>query len=169
MDLTPQAHGAIMSPSPKTERAKWSNEQSEMIQLIMHEHNMLRDKIRKISSVLAEPIPNKGAIEELLREFLHALIFHFSNEEVEDGLFADVSAHAPRLAGKAAALGAEHRVLLREVDELCRFASAGCPSMPWWRELNLRCHEVTKRLMRHEHDENTLLQEAHQTDIGAYD
>jgi hypothetical protein len=135
----------------------------------MHEHNLLREKIARIHSVLAGPIPDKDAIEELLREFVHALIFHFSNEEVEEGLFAQVSAQAPRLAGKAAELGAEHRLLLSEVDELCRFASAGGPSMPWWRELRSRCHELTKRLMRHEHDENSLLQEAHQTDIGAYD
>jgi hypothetical protein len=169
MDSTPQPHGAIMSPSPQASRANRSTEQSEMIERVMHEHNMLREKIGKIHCVLAEPTPDKPAIEDLLREFLHAIMFHFSNEEVEEGLFAQVSAHAPRLAGKAAALAVEHRQLLRDVDELCRFATAGSPSMPWWRELNSRCHDVTKRLMRHEHDENMLLQEAHQTDIGAYD
>lgn len=157
-----------MSPSPTTHGKQWTSEQSEMIQRVMHEHNMLREKIGKIHSVLAEPTPDKPAIEDLLREFLHAIMFHFSNEEVEEGLFAQASVIAPRLAGKAAALGVEHRQLLREVDELCRFASAGAPSIPWWRELNTRCHEVTKRLMWHEHDENALLQEAHHTDIGAY-
>jgi hypothetical protein len=98
-----------------------------------------------------------------------ALIFHFTNEELDEGFFAEISAHAPRLAGKAGKLCVEHEVLLREVDELCRFAVAGSPSMPWWRELNSRCHELTKRLMRHEHEENELLHEAHQTDIGVFD
>lgn len=59
--------------------------------------------------------------------------------------------------------------MLHEVKELSRFASAGSPSMPWWRELSSRCHEFNKRLMRHESDENKLLQEAHHADIGMCD
>jgi hypothetical protein len=59
--------------------------------------------------------------------------------------------------------------MLRDADELCRFAAAGSPSMPWWRELSLRCHEFSKRLMQHEHEENRLLQEARQSDIGVCD
>jgi hypothetical protein len=73
------------------------------------------------------------------------------------------------LAGQAGKLCIEHKQMLRDADELCRFAAAGSPSMPWWRELRTRCHEFSKRLMHHEHEENKLLQEAHQTDIGAYD
>ena len=169
VSTSPEPKGAIMSPSTIAKAAKWTNEQSEMIQQVMHEHNALREKVKQIHSVLAGPVPEKNEIEALLREFMTALIFHFSNEEVEEGLFPEVSAHSPRLAGKVAKLGAEHRRLLSEVDELCCFASAGSPSMTWWRELSSRCHELTKRLMRHEHDENRLLQEAHQTDIGAYD
>ena len=45
---------------------------------------------------------------------------------------------APRLADKAGTLCVEHRELLREANELCRFAEAGSPSVQWWRELNSR-------------------------------
>jgi iron-sulfur cluster repair protein YtfE (RIC family) len=141
----------------------------KVIDKVLHEHDALRHKIRRIHSVLAEPEPAPDEIETLLREFLSALIVHFDHEEENEGLFAEVAAHAPRLAGQAGKLSSEHRQLLHEVDELCRFASAGSPSMPWWRELRCRCHELTKRLMRHEHEENKLLQDAHQLDIGAYD
>jgi iron-sulfur cluster repair protein YtfE (RIC family) len=142
--------------------------QSEAIQRIMQEHDALRDKVRRIHSVLAEPEPAQGEIEFLLREFLIALFVHFDYEE-DEGFFDQVASHAPRLAGKAGELCIEHEQMLLEADELCRFAASGSPSMPWWRELRLRCHEFSKRLMQHEHEENKLLQEARQSDIGVCD
>jgi iron-sulfur cluster repair protein YtfE (RIC family) len=142
--------------------------QSEVIDRVLQEHNALRDKVHRIHTVLASPEPAQDGVEALLREFLNALLVHFSNEENE-GFFDEVAAHSPRLAGQAGRLCVEHKQILREADELCRFAAAGSPSMPWWRELSSRCHEISKRLMHHEHEENKLLQEAHQTDIGTND
>lgn len=139
----------------------------KVIELVMQEHNSLREKLGQIHSVLSQPEPAQNEIELLLREFLHTLLVHFSNEEDAEGFFHEVTARAPQLTDQAGELCIEHKQLLHEADELCRFAAAGSPSMPWWRELNSRCHDFTKRLMRHEHDENKLLQEAHQID-GTY-
>lgn len=140
----------------------------ETIERLMHEHDELQDKIRRIHGVLSGPEPGQREIEELLREFITALLVHFSNEE-DDGFFAEVSARAPQLADAAAKLCVEHRELLKEVNELCRFATAGSPSMLWWRELECRCHEFNKRLMNHESQENKLLHEAHKNDVGVDD
>ena len=145
-----------------------TNTQSEAIEKIMQEHDALRDKVRRIHTVLASPEPAQDEIDALLREFLNALIAHFSSEE-DDGFFEEITAYAPRLASQAGKLCIEHKELLHEVDELCRFVAAGSPSITWWRELNSQCHEFSKRLMHHECEENRLLQEAHQSDIGAYD
>jgi hemerythrin len=142
--------------------------QSEIVERIMEEHDALRDKVARIHSVLADPAPNKNEIDELLREFLRALIVHFANEE-EEGFFDEVAAKAPYLAGSAAKLCVEHRQMLQDAKELCRFAAAGSPSMPWWRELNTRCYAFSARFMNHECQENKLLHEAHKVDIGAYD
>jgi iron-sulfur cluster repair protein YtfE (RIC family) len=142
--------------------------QSEAIERIMQEHEALRNKVHKIHSVLAKPEPTRNEIEALLSEFQNALRVHFSEEETE-GFFDEVTAQAPRLTTEAGKLCIEHRQLLREAEELCRFAAAGSPSMPWWRELRSRCHEFSKRLMHHESEENGLLQEAHQSDIGTND
>lgn len=142
--------------------------QSEAIERILQEHDALRDKAGRIHSVLAKPEPAQGEIETLLREFLNALIVHFDYEE-DDGFFDEIAFHAPRLAGLAGKLCNEHREMLRDAAKLCRFAAAGSPSMPWWRELSLRCREFSKRLMRHEHEEHKLLQEARQSDIGVCD
>jgi hypothetical protein len=158
-----------MSAKSENGATKSTVSRSAAVEQVLHEHDALREKIKHLHSVLAGPAPNQEEVESLLRDFMLALIIHFTNEELDEGFFAEISAHAPRLAGKAGELCVEHETLLRDVDELCRFAAAGSPSMPWWRELNTRCHELTKRLMRHEHEENRLLQEAHQTDIGTYD
>jgi hypothetical protein len=142
--------------------------ESETIERIIQEHDALRDKVRRIHTLLTEPEPAQGEVEILLREFLNALIIHFDFEE-DEGFFTEVASHAPRLAGQAGKLCIEHREMLRDATELCRFAAAGSPSMPWWRELQTRCHEFSKRLMQHEHEENKLLQEARQSDVGVCD
>jgi hypothetical protein len=140
----------------------------DVIARVRREHDALRDKVHQIHTVLALPKPTRDEIETLLRDFLNALIVHFWSEE-DEGFFREVTAQAPHLTGQADRLCDEHRQLLREVDELCRFAAAGSPSIAWWRELSSRCHEVSRRLMRHEREENKLLQQAHQEDIGTFD
>jgi iron-sulfur cluster repair protein YtfE (RIC family) len=142
--------------------------QSAAVEHVMHEHDALRDKVRRIHSVLAEPTPAQAEIDMLLREFSDMLIVHFANEE-DQGFFTEVTSRAPRLSRQADRLCVEHRDMLHDAEELCRFATAGSPSMPWWRELSERCHEFNKRLMHHESEENKLLQEANQAEIGACD
>jgi hypothetical protein len=141
---------------------------SEYVERILQEHDALRGKLHLIHSVFDAPEPDQSEIEKLLREFFTALSVHFMHEEVE-GFFEEVTCCAPRLAGRASKLCIEHREMLRDADELCRFAAAGSPSISWWRELSSRCHEFSKRLMQHEHEENRLLQEARQSDIGTCD
>ena len=129
----------------------------------MHEHDVLRDKLKRIHAVFAEP-PAQDEIEALLRDFLTTLVVHFSNEENE-GFFSEVTACAPLLKERADNLCVEHRQMLHDANELCRFAAAGSPSIVWWRELSSRCHDFSRRLMQHEVDENKLLHESHLADI----
>ncbi len=144
--------------------------QSEVVEHVMHEHDLLQEKVRQIHSALAAADPAPAEIETLLREFLSALIVHFSTEEEKsEGFFTEICGHAPRLSGQADQLCVEHQQLLHQANELCQFAASGSPSLTWWRELKTRCHEFSKRLMNHEREENKLLQEAYQADIGAYD
>jgi hypothetical protein len=145
-----------------------SKTESEIVERIMQEHDALRDKVQRIRNVLADPAPNQVEIDVLLREFLQALVVHFGHEE-DEGFFAEVTARAPYLAASAAKLCVEHREMLHEAEELCRFAGAGSPSMPWWRELRTRCHVFSARFLNHECQENKLLHESHKSDLGAYD
>jgi hypothetical protein len=138
----------------------------DVTERIKQEHDALRDKLRQIHAALAVRELDAEEIRELLREFQSALGIHFSNEEESEGFFESVTAHAPRLSRKAGELCIEHRDLLQKAAELCRFAAAGSPSLTWWRELNSRCHEFSRQLMRHESEESLLLQQAYQDDLG---
>ena len=138
--------------------------ETEIVEQIMHEHDALRDKVKRIHAILAEPGPAQDEIELLLREFLTTLVVHFSNEENE-GFFSEVTACAPLLKERAGKLCVEHRQMLQDANELCRFAAAGSPSIPWWRELSSRCHAFSKRLMQHEVEESKLLHESHLADM----
>lgn len=140
-----------------------TNLETEIVEQILHEHDVLRDKLKHIHAVLAEP-PVQNEIEALLREFLTTLVVHFSNEE-DEGFFREVTACAPFLKDRAAKLCVEHRQMLHDANELCRFAAAGSPSIPWWRELKSRCQEFSRRVMQHELDESKLLHESHLADI----
>ena len=130
------------------------------------EHDVLREKLRQIRSVLAVRDVEGKEISDLLHEFQCALAVHFSNEEESEGFFESVTAHSPRLAHQAGRLCIEHDLLMSRAAELCRFAAAGSPSLAWWRELSSRCHEFGQQLMRHESEESQLLQQAYQEDLG---
>jgi hypothetical protein len=143
-----------------------AKDRPEVLNKVLQEHAALREKLGHIHSVLAEPEPEGEEIERLLREFLSMLIVHFSCEE-EEGFFDEVVSRASYLADEAGKLRVEHKDLLHEVTALSQFASAGSPSMQWWRELNSRCHLLSKKLMQHEADESRLIQRAFQHEVEA--
>lgn len=131
----------------------------------MREHDALRDKLRRIHGTIDNAKPSAEVVEGLLRDFQSMLEVYFVHEET-DGFFQEITDKAPRLVDRARMLCEEHRRMLSDAAELCRFAAAGSPSVPWWLELQSRCHAFSKRLMQHESEECALLQEAHQRDLG---
>ena len=143
---------------------EYPTSQSETVEHIMSEHEHLREKAQRIHTVLAQPEPSAAEIQTVLDEFRTALVVHFSNEE-DDGFFQEIKAHSPQLADRASKLCLEHRELMHDANELCRYAAAGAPSMPWWRELSSRCQAFSKRLIRHELEESKLLVDSHQGDL----
>ncbi len=135
---------------------------------IKHEHDALRDKLRRIHNVIESTKPSAKEVEDLLRDYYRLLEFRFLAEET-DAFFHEISEKALHLLAEAKRLCEGHRQLLSDAAELCRFANAGSPSVPWWRELRTRCHEFTQRLRLHEEKEKELLQEARQTYLAGGD
>jgi hemerythrin len=140
----------------------------EVFAAMHREHETLREKLSRIHDVFTGSDPSRNEIRKLLEEFEEALVVHFSHEE-EDGFFDEVVGYSPASAREADRLCVEHEELRKEAKELYRFATSGSPSMPWWRELAVRCHNFSRKLMLHENAENRLLQTAHQQELGVAD
>jgi len=140
----------------------------EVFEKIQAEHEALRANIAHIHHLLAAHNTPGDELANQLHHLHTALVEHFWHEE-HKGFFDEVTAQAPRLIPQAHKLCAEHQEMLHIASELARFASAGAGSETWWRELNSRFHAFSKQLMHHEGEENALLQQAYQDDIGAHD
>jgi iron-sulfur cluster repair protein YtfE (RIC family) len=140
----------------------------EVLENIQREHEALRESIAHIHQLLAAHNTPGDELATQLHRLHTALVEHFWHEEHE-GFFDEVVSQAPRLTPQAHKLCAEHQEMLHTASELSRFASAGAGSETWWRELNSRFHVFSKQLMHHEGEENSLLQQAFQVDIGAHD
>lgn len=135
---------------------------------ILDEHKSLREKLKQIHSVLGGTEITTEQMGTLLGELQSELSTHFCNED-KGGFFDEIAARAPHLTDQARKLCVEHQAMLTEVAELCRIASEGAPAKTWWQELGTRFHEFRRRLMLHEGEENRLLQQAYQDDIGNKD
>jgi iron-sulfur cluster repair protein YtfE (RIC family) len=140
----------------------------EVLENIQREHEALRESIAHIHQLLAAHNTPGDELATQLHRLHTALVEHFWHEE-HKGFFDEVVSQAPRLTPQAHKLCAEHQEMLHTASELSRFASAGAGSETWWRELNSRFHVFSKQLMHHEGEENSLLQQAFQVDIGAHD
>jgi iron-sulfur cluster repair protein YtfE (RIC family) len=140
----------------------------EVFEKTKHEHDLLRQKLGDIHEVLAGIEIGAEAIASLLGDFQNDLQVHFSNEE-SDGFFNELTAHSPHLLSRADKLCVEHGQLLHTVKELCRFATAGSKSSAWWSNLGAQWHAFSRELMHHESEENKLLQQAYQEEIGTFD
>lgn len=147
---------------------KSKDAESEVFEDIRREHEALRENIAHIHHHLAAHNTPGDAMATQLHHLHSSLVEHFWHEE-HQGFFDEVVGQAPRLAPQANKLCAEHQVMLHTASDLARFAAAGAGSEVWWRELSSRFHVFSKQLMHHEGEENSLLQEAYQDDIGAND
>ena len=140
----------------------------DVVEEIRLEHEALRKMLGNVHAVLAGSHVAGATVASLLLELHDELVLHFSNEEFH-GFFGEITTRAPELLPSADKLCAEHRDMLRKASELAQFARAGADSQEWWRELKTRFHVFSTQLMHHESEENSLLQQAYQDDIGAHD
>jgi hypothetical protein len=140
----------------------------EALENTKQEHDALRDKLRRIHEVMIGVEIKADAIATLLLDLKNALQAHFANEE-SGGFFNQLTTHSPHLAYQTDTLCVEHGQLLYKAMELYQFATAGSRSMDWWRALGYQFHAFSRELMHHESEENKLLQQIYQDDIGTSD
>lgn len=141
---------------------------AEVFEAIRREHDQLREKLKQINHVISDATATGEEVAQLLIGFHDQLKEHFSNEE-QEGFFEEITAQAPRLTPAADGLCDEHREMLVSASELAQFASKQANSKAGWDELNSKFQGFSKQLMHHESEENLLLQQAYQEDIGSHD
>ena len=139
----------------------------ELFEQIQQDHAELRKLLGEIHQVLSRKEASVASVAELLESLTNHIETHFEEEE-STGVFDQVSAREPRLTDRATALYAEHDQLRQTVHAL-NLAAKSDGGSDWWEKLEAAFHDFSKDLMRHEHQENELVQEAYEQDIGAAD
>lgn len=130
------------------------------------EHEQLRERIRFLHQRMEDRPAEPGKITALLRELRDALEAHFRGEEC-DGFFDQIVTRAPQLSRLAQKLTQEHADMLRQADSLILIAAADASTIP--ADLISGFQAFSKLLMRHESEENSMLQSAYQDDLGTKD
>ncbi len=146
-----------------------TSEHEPSLEAFLEEHRDLLDVMSKIDKALEARTATLAEVAQLLGQLGDRLVKHFAFEE-EGGYLGEALLHAPRLVAKANELLAQHpqmvqftRDMVREIDEVEH------PSEQWWAETHRKFREFQELLIRHEREENTLVQDAFSTDLGAND
>jgi len=139
------------------------------------EHKQLRARLEETERAIEETEQATQALVEfaqraaaLLSQLADQMTAHFAAEE-RSGYFQDLIEQAPRMASKTQELLAEHAELAAEVNRLAeqaRQASAASASSGAFADA---FRAFSKKLLHHEHAENTLMQEVYTRDIGSKD
>jgi iron-sulfur cluster repair protein YtfE (RIC family) len=119
--------------------------------------------------MLAERHAPPGQVIDRMDALARQLEEHFMGEEEAGGFFDQTVAREPRFADRTGQLHDAHQELLDRARNLAVVARAEPRDAEWWERLGQACHQFTSDLMRHEHEENALIQEVYTEDIAAED
>jgi iron-sulfur cluster repair protein YtfE (RIC family) len=134
----------------------------------LQEHEFLREQLKFLHHQLELQQVPLAEIERLLSELRGHLEAHFHSEERE-GFFDQVLTCAPQHSRRVGNLTQEHVELLGGLDSLIGLAGCGAGQPQYWRVLALRFEDFMRKLMHHESEENDVLQQAYQDDLGTKD
>jgi hypothetical protein len=134
---------------------------------LVQEHRHLRTMLQGIHEELARGQPAGQCVALLLGDLVREIHNHFTREE-RSGYYAEVLEVAPQLGNQIERLRVQHGELLGSAEHL-RSAIASVDAEVHWMEFVEAFHDFTFRFLEHEVDENSLLHEAYNRDIGAED
>ncbi|MBM6404952.1 hemerythrin domain-containing protein [Phycicoccus sp. CSK15P-2] len=108
-------------------------------------------------------------VRAALTELAHDLRDHVSLTEAPDGLYADLRAHAPRIANGVEAQLREHEEFLGEVDRLLGQRDEGFDGPEAVAAHREAATALIGRLVRHRQRGSDLIYAAYDVDIGGSD
>lgn len=129
---------------------------------LKHEHAQVQAMARQIGA--AEDVVQ---LLPMLVEHRRMLAHHFAAEEATGGLYDSILEMGPHHEHKLTLLRGQHRALIAELDALQEHAKSEAP--PTAATILATAHAIARRLGEHEAEENDLLLEVFNTDIGVGD
>ncbi len=128
-------------------------------------HRALVEDLQKLDQAPADETVSPAKLLASLERLRGRLVEHFRFEE-QNGYLDWVVERQPNLDRPVQHLAEEHRLLLSSLDELLgetRAAAAAAAA------LKRKATEWSRRVRRHERDENLLVEDAFNLDLGAED
>ncbi len=140
----------------------------EQFQKIQEEHRQLKSLLVQIEAALADRSGSIETVVDLIGQLGHQLTKHFQTEEA-GGYFADALYEAPQLVNRANDLMLQHPKMTKSARKLAEAADPEVDPERWWEQTTERFKALQEELVKHERDEDLLIQEAYTRDIGMND
>lgn len=136
---------------------------------ILAQHRELHEQLTAVRTTLAAPAPvarpDVLAARAALRGLHDYLHRHFMQEE-SGGFLEESITRMPRLSPAVKAVLAEHPVLLAELDRLIETVAAADISPLSWQQAGHDFECFADHLTAHERNENAVVQEGYNEDLG---
>lgn len=142
----------------------------DFFEMIKNEHCEIRGLLSQVQAVLNDKQPKADCAKQLVSTLYERLQSHFHHEEA-GGYLSEALERAPRLADQAGRLFEQHETLSEALGELRDYVQQPGPAdtlsdATWWKGLADRFQDFSKQLLKHESEEDRLVQEAFNRDVG---
>lgn len=138
-------------------------------EVLLEQHREIEKLIGQIEGFFSGRVKEPLGLADRIQRLCHLLPDHFRLEE-DGGLFDEAVLVAPRLVARARVLQSQHRSLTELFQSLCKQVSPEKFQIQgWWADAQAAFLRFKEEIIRHEHEENLLLQEAFLADLGAKD
>lgn len=139
---------------------------------VLAEHRELFTRMQELKSAFsaAQPTTAAGAdeVRTALAQLREHLRVHFEQEE-SGGFLEESIARMPRLAPAATAIMREHPALLAQLDALMKTLAGGDISGETWARAGRDFERFAITMQAHERNENAVVQEGYNEDLGLLD
>ena len=145
---------------------------SPLIREMIEDHKFIRSSIKRIQEVLRNKVRDRNSLH-LALNMIHILedrlASHFKLEE-DHGILQDIAEERPRLAEDVRGIIAEHGLMLHQLREIRQGRDDPALELkPFLAKTENAFETFVKTLIHHESNENQLVNEAYNWDIGDKD
>jgi hypothetical protein len=135
---------------------------------LRHQHRQLKSLMEAIANRFNHELKPSRNLVSLINALAVHLQMHFEFEE-SDGYFSSLASKTPHASSQVETLLREHNEMLEKVDALVTMAREDLAKTHDTAELAEQFSLLRDQLSNHEHEENKLIQDVYNVDIGTKD